>query len=159
MTQWRSWRAEERVSEVVSVNISEGTGEPKRDVGRRKVVAGFGLEGDAHGGDWHRQVSLLAEESIDKMRVKGLEVGPGAFGENMTTRGIELPSLPVGKRLKVGDQVVLEITQIGKVCHKPCAIFFRAGDCVMPGEGVFARVLEGGEVTRGDEIVLLGDEV
>ncbi|MBU4193896.1 MAG: MOSC domain-containing protein [Actinobacteria bacterium] len=121
-------------------------------------MAGFGLEGDAHGGDTHRQVSLLAEESIDRMRAKGLEVGPGAFGENMTTRGIDLASLPVGKRLRVGETVVLEVTQIGKECSEPCAIYYKVGECVMPGEGVFARVLEGGEVSRGDEIVLLGDD-
>jgi len=143
---------------VISVNVSESRGTPKNDVGRRKVVAGFGLEGDAHGGDWHRQVSLLAEESIDRMRAKGLEVGPGAFGENMTTRGIALASLPVGKRLRVGETVVLEVTQIGKECSEPCAIYYKVGECVMPGEGVFARVLEGGKVSRGDEIVLPGDD-
>jgi MOSC domain-containing protein YiiM len=153
------WSLEAQVGKVLSVNISESTGEPKSEVGRSKAVAGFGLEGDAHGGDWHRQVSLLAEESIDKMRAKGLKVSPGAFGENVTTRGIELATLPVGTRLKVGDDVVLEVTQVGKECTEPCAIFFRVGDCVMPREGIFARVLDGGEVARGDEIVLLGDEV
>jgi len=146
------------VGKVISVNVSDNTGESKHDVGRRKVVAGFGLEGDAHGGDTHRQVSLLAEESIDRMRVKGLDVGPGAFGENMTTRGIDLASLPVGERLGVGEAVVLEVTQIGKECSKPCAIYYKVGECVMPGEGVFARVLEGGEIARGDEIVVLNSD-
>ncbi len=144
--------------QVISVNVSEDTGESKHDVGHRKVIAGFGLEGDAHGGDWHRQVSLLAEESIDRMRVKGLEVGPGAFGENMTTRGIDLASLPVGERLGVGETVVLEVTQIGKECSKPCAIYYKVGECVMPGEGIFARVLEGGEIARGDEIKIISHD-
>lgn len=137
---------------VVAVCVSETKGVSKRDVGRARLVEGHGLEGDAHAGPWHRQVSLLAEESIEKMRTKGIDVGPGAFAENITTRGIDLYHLPVGTRLEVGPEVVLEITQIGKECHTGCAIFRQVGECVMPREGIFARVVRGGEIERGDEI-------
>jgi MOSC domain-containing protein YiiM len=117
-----------------------------------------GLADDAHAGAWHRQVSLLAVESIDKMRLMGLDVGPGDFGENLTTRGLDLVSLPVGTRLEVGEETLLEITQIGKECHDRCAIYYQAGDCVMPKEGVFARVLNGGMIEVGDEIRIVDDE-
>ncbi|MCK4507979.1 MAG: MOSC domain-containing protein, partial [Desulfuromonadales bacterium] len=120
-----------------------------------ELQEGFGLVGDAHGGDWHRQVSLLAIESIDKMRAAGLDVGPGDFAENLTTRGIELYSLPIGTRFRVGARVLLEMTQIGKECHDRCAIYHQAGDCVMPKEGVFAIVLEGGPVKTGDAVEIL----
>jgi MOSC domain-containing protein YiiM len=140
---------------VVSVNISEKTGEKKHNIDCSVVVAEHGLADDAHAGDWHRQVSLLATESIDKMRLMGLDVWPGDFAENLTTQGIELVSLPVGTRLRVGAEVVLEVTQIGKECHERCAIYYQAGDCVMPKEGVFARVLEGGRVEIGDRIEVL----
>lgn len=131
-------------SQIIAVCTSKTKGERKSDVGRGNLLAGFGLEGDGHGGDWHRQVSLLALESIDKMRAAGLDVGPGDFAENLTTRGIDLYSLPVGTRLQVGASALLQITQIGKVCHERCAIYHQAGDCVMPREGVFAIVLQGG---------------
>ena len=111
----------------------------------------WGIEGDGHAGVWHRQVSLLAEESIAKMVAKGLDVGPGDFAENITTRGIELPVLPLGTRLELGTALV-EVTQIGKVCHDHCAIYYQAGDCVMPKEGIFVRVLRGGEVAPGDAV-------
>ena len=140
---------------IVSVNISEKTGEKKHDVRCCMALEGHGIEGDAHAGDWHRQVSLLAVESIDKMRLAGLDVWPGDFAENLTTQGIELVSLPVGSRLMVGGRVLLEVTQIGKECSEPCAIYYAAGDCVMPREGIFTRVLEGGEIEVGDDIVLL----
>jgi molybdopterin adenylyltransferase len=142
---------------VVSVNVSARTGERKEPVGRRRLVAGFGLEGDAHGGSWHRQVSLLAAESIDKLRSAGVDLEPGAFGENLTTIGIDLCSLHPGDRLKLGGSVVLEMTQLGKECTEPCAIYHRVGDCVMPREGIFARVLAGGEVVEGDKITVVGD--
>jgi MOSC domain-containing protein YiiM len=138
--------------EIIAVCTSPGKGGRKKDVGSGRLVEGFGLEGDGHGGDWHRQVSLLAMESIDKMLAAGLDVGPGDFAENLTTLGIDLCSLPVGTRLQVGQTALLEITQIGKICHERCAIFYQAGDCVMPKEGIFARVLEGGGVARGDEV-------
>jgi MOSC domain-containing protein YiiM len=138
--------------EIVAVCTSLGKGERKTDVGQGVLVENFGLEGDGHGGDWHRQVSLLAMESIDKMRAAGLDVGPGDFAENLTTQGIGLCTLPVGTRLRVGATAILQITQIGKICHERCAIFYQAGDCVMPKEGIFAVVQRGGEVRRGDRI-------
>ena len=148
----------ETTPKLISVNISEKTGEKKVNVDRCMMLVEHGLQDDAHAGDWHRQVSLLAVESIDKMRLMGLDVGPGDFAENLTTRGIDLVSLPVGTRLKVGTETVLEITQIGKECHERCAIYYQAGDCVMPKEGVFARVLEGGKIEVGDEIRIMDHE-
>lgn len=141
--------------QIVAVCTSTAKGERKVDVGQGELLKGFGLSGDAHGGDWHRQVSLLAIESIDKMRHAGLDVGPGDFAENLTTRGIDLYRLPIGTRLAVGPEAQLEITQIGKICHTRCAIYHQAGDCVMPREGVFAIVIEGGPVGTGDAIVVV----
>ncbi|GAB4276916.1 MAG: MOSC domain-containing protein [Coriobacteriia bacterium] len=142
---------------VVSVNISQKTGVRKTPVGECELVAGHGLAGDAHAGDWHRQVSLLAAESIAKMVDAGLDVEPGDFAENITTEGLDLVSLPVGTRLRVGG-TLLEVSQIGKECHNRCAIYYQAGDCVMPREGIFAVVLEPGEVAVGDEIMLVGSD-
>ncbi|MCX8022690.1 MAG: MOSC domain-containing protein [Syntrophorhabdaceae bacterium] len=140
---------------VLSVNISENKGEKKQNIGRCRIIKGLGLEGDGHAGFMHRQVSLLGEESIKKMRDMGLTVGYGDFAENLTTEGIDLVSLPVGTKLKVGDGVILKISQIGKECHTRCAIFYQVGDCVMPREGVFAEVLTDGEVKVGDEIEVI----
>ncbi|HER44247.1 MAG TPA: MOSC domain-containing protein [Candidatus Eisenbacteria bacterium] len=134
---------------VVSVNISAGKGEMKKPAGRATLRAGHGMEGDAHAGDWHRQVSLLAMEDIEYMRGRGADVSPGDFAENITTRGIDLPSLPIGTRLRIGG-VELEVTQIGKECHRGCAILEQTGECVMPKRGIFARVLKGGEITHED---------
>jgi MOSC domain-containing protein YiiM len=142
--------------QIVAVCTSKEKGERKTDVGQAELQEGFGLVGDAHGGDWHRQVSLLAIESIDKMRAAGLDVGPGDFAENLTTQGVNLYVLPVGTRLRVGDSVLLEMTQIGKECHDRCAIYHQAGDCVMPREGVFATVVSGGLVKSGDRLEVLG---
>ena len=142
--------------QIVAVCTSKEKGERKTDVGQAELQEGFGLVGDAHGGDWHRQVSLLAIESIDKMRAAGLDVGPGDFAENLTTQGVNLYVLPVGTRLRVGDSVLLEMTQIGKECHDRCAIYHQAGDCVMPREGVFATVVSGGLVKSGDRLKVLG---
>lgn len=139
-------------SRVIAINISEKKGMKKKDVGRAYVKENYGIENDAHAGDWHRQISLLAMESIDKMKQKGLNVDPGSFAENITTEGIDLPSLPIGTTLLIGDEVVLEITQLGKVCHDRCAIYYQAGDCVMPREGIFAKVIKSGWVEKGDEI-------
>jgi MOSC domain-containing protein YiiM len=139
------------IGEIIAVCTSEAKGTRKRNVGQARLMPNHGLEGDAHAGDWHRQVSLLAQESIDKMRAAGLNVGPGAFAENLTTKGIDLPALPIGTRLLVGD-TEMEVTQIGKVCHTKCAIFYLAGDCVMPREGIFAKVLAEGTVKVGDRI-------
>ena len=140
---------------IVAVCTSKAKGERKKDVGQGTLEEGFGLTGDAHGGDWHRQVSLLAMESIEKMRAAGLDVGPGDFAENLTTQGVDLYSLPIGTKLRVGDGALLEITQIGKECHDRCAIYHQAGDCVMPREGVFATVVKGGDVKSGDPVVVL----
>lgn len=143
---------------VIAVCTSPGKGERKRDVGQGTLVENFGLQGDGHGGDWHRQVSLLGMESIGKMRAAGLDVGPGDFAENLTTEGIDLCALPVGTVLKVGETALLEITQIGKICHDRCAIYYQAGDCVMPKEGIFARVTRGGEVARGAAVEVVAPE-
>jgi MOSC domain-containing protein YiiM len=143
---------------VVAVNISETTGTPKRNVGNAEVLMGFGIRDDAHGGDWHRQVSLLAEESILAMRQLGLEVGWGDFAENITTRGLNLAGLPVGTRLRIGSSAILEVTQIGKECHTRCSVYDQAGTCIMPTEGVFAKVLAGGHVRVGDTVEVMGNE-
>lgn len=141
---------------IVAVCVSAGKGERKVNVGSCLLRENHGLAGDGHAGEWHRQVSLLAEESIAKMQAAGLDVGAGDFAENLTTRGIDLPSLPIGTRLRVGDEALLEITQIGKECHQRCAIYYQAGDCVMPREGIFAVVLHGGLVKCGDPVVVEG---
>jgi MOSC domain-containing protein YiiM len=138
-------------AEVVAVCISVNKGERKTPVAQVELRENHGIVGDAHAGEWHRQVSLLARESIEKMQRMGLDVDAGDFAENITTLGIDLPSLPIGTRLTVGE-VLIEVTQIGKECHTRCAIFYQAGDCVMPKEGIFARVLRGGIVKPGDTI-------
>jgi cyclic pyranopterin phosphate synthase len=134
---------------VVSVNISAAKGERKKSTDAVTLRAQHGIEGDAHAGEWHRQVSLLAQESIDKMTAAGLDVGPGDFAENITTSGIDVDTLPLYTTLELGEALV-EVTQIGKECHSRCAIFHQAGDCVMPREGIFVRVLRGGRVAPGD---------
>jgi MOSC domain-containing protein YiiM len=143
---------------IVAINTSPAKGTRKTNVGKSRLVPGFGIEADGHAGDWHRQVSLLAMESVEKMVRMGLKVGPGDFAENITTRGLDLLSLPIGTRFRMGPQALLEVTQIGKECHTRCAIFYQAGDCVMPKEGIFARVLKGGEIQVGDEILVLGGD-
>lgn len=140
---------------VVAISASKDKGTRKTNVPEAILRREHGLEGDAHAGDWHRQVSLLAVESIRRMQEKGLSVGPGDFAENITTEGIDLVGLPIGTRLMIGQAVLLEVTQIGKVCHSRCAIYYQAGDCVMPREGIFARVLEGGRVVAGDPVKVL----
>ncbi|MDD3654889.1 MAG: MOSC domain-containing protein [Desulfotomaculaceae bacterium] len=137
---------------IKAVCTSEKTGMRKKNIDEGLLVQEHGLLGDAHAGEWHRQVSLLAMESINKMRALGLDVGPGDFAENLTTEGIDLVNLPIGTRLKIGQEVIGEVTQIGKVCHTHCAIYYQAGDCVMPKEGIFIRVLNGGKVKVNDEI-------
>lgn len=140
--------------QVVSVCTSENTGERKTPVERVLLKEQHGIAGDAHAGSWHRQVSLLAMESIEKMKALGLDVGPGDFAENIATRGIDLVSLPIGTRMYIGSALV-EVTQIGKECHTRCAIYHQAGDCVMPKEGIFVKVLEGGSVEPGSLISVL----
>jgi MOSC domain-containing protein YiiM len=143
------------IGKVLRVSISEEKGVPKTNVPEVHLVEEWGVEGDAHAGFWHRQVSLLAAESIEKMREKGLEVGPGDFAENITTEGMDLVGLPVGTRLRVGSEVILEVSQIGKECHTGCAIFKEVGSCIMPKEGIFAKVIKGGKVRPGDPIWVL----
>ncbi len=142
------------VGAVVAISISEQRGVPKTNVPSALLVRDWGIQGDAHAGKWHRQVSILALESIEKMRAKGLEVDPGAFAENITTQFVDIPHLHVGDRLRIGE-TELEITQIGKECHSRCAIFEAAGDCVMPREGVFGRVTVGGQIHVGDPVCVL----
>lgn len=141
---------------VLAVNISEEKGTKKTNIYRCVALKDFGLKGDAHGGPWHRQVSLLANESIEKMRAKGLNVGYGDFAENITTQGIDLVNLPLGTKIRIGERVILRVTQIGKECHERCAIYYQAGECVMPKEGIFAEVISEGEVKVGDEIWVEG---
>ena len=143
------------IMKVLAVSISKTKGVKKTNVDSARLLTGHGLEGDAHAGDWHRQVSLLAQESIDKMKALGAEVSAGDFAENITTQGLELPTLAVGTRLAIGPDAVLELTQIGKECHRGCAIMQAVGTCVMPTEGVFFKVLRDGEVKPGDEVRIL----
>ncbi len=139
---------------VLAVCISENKGERKKPVCEVSVRENHGIVGDAHAGDWHRQISLLAMESINKMRDKGLDVTTGDFAENITTEGIELPSLPIGTRLAIGETLT-EVTQIGKECHTRCAIYHQAGDCVMPREGIFVKVIRGGTIRCDDRIEIV----
>jgi molybdopterin adenylyltransferase len=139
---------------VLAVNISDDKGTKKTNVQKCSLLKDFGLEGDAHAGPWHRQVSLLANESIEKMKAMGLKVGYGDFAENITTEGVDLVHLPIGTKIRIGDSVHLRVTQIGKECHERCAIYYQAGDCVMPKEGIFAEVVSEGEVKVGDEIII-----
>jgi MOSC domain-containing protein YiiM len=139
---------------VLAVNISDNKGTRKANVQSCAVLQDFGLKGDAHAGPWHRQVSLLANESIEKMKALGLKVGYGDFAENITTEGIDLVHLPIGTIIHIGDTVALEVTQIGKVCHDRCAIYYQAGDCVMPKEGIFGKVVTEGDIKVGDEIII-----
>ncbi|MGI6367709.1 MAG: MOSC domain-containing protein [Anaerolineae bacterium] len=145
----------EQTGTVIAVSISDRTGVPKDPIPEGTLKVDWGIVGDAHAGDWHRQVSLLAMESIEKMQAKGLDVHPGSFAENITTRGLVLYELPIGTRLRLGTALA-EVTQIGKICHSRCAIYRLAGDCVMPREGIFVRILEPGTVSAGSPIVVLG---
>lgn len=137
---------------VIAVNISEKKGVPKKTIEQGEFRVDHGLVGDAHAGNWHRQVSLLGIESINKMKALGIEgLCTGKFAENLTTEGLELWKLPVGTKLKIGD-TLQEVTQIGKECHQKCAIFHQVGNCVMPTEGIFTKVLKNGVIKAGDEI-------
>jgi MOSC domain-containing protein YiiM len=144
---------------VVSVNLSQRKTVRKTRGNSGTLIFDRGFLGDAHAGDWHRQVSLLGQESIDKMVAEGLSVGPGDFAENITTSGIDLPALPIGSTIRIGASAALEVSQIGKVCHTKCAIYYQAGDCVMPRDGLFAVVRAAGEVRVGDpiDVLTLGD--
>lgn len=149
--------AEETAGKIVAISISKKRGIPKSNVPSAKLIEDFGIEGDVHAGKWHRQVSFLAVESIDKMRKAGLpKLRPGAFAENITTEFIDIPHLKIGSRVKIGKDAELEITQIGKECHTKCAIFVKVGDCVMPREGIFAKVIKAGEIYSGDQVIVKG---
>ena len=140
---------------IVAVSISKKKGEKKINVSQAQLIPDHGLDEDAHAGDWHRQVSLLDIQSIAKIRDKGLDVDPGNFAENITTEGLRLWELPIGTRMRLGLDVLVEVTQIGKECHNRCAIFHQVGDCVMPREGIFAKVLKPGTIRPGDGIAVL----
>ena len=140
---------------VLATCISEKKGTRKHPVPQISISENYGIIGDAHAGNWHRQISLLADESVEKMRRMGAELQPGDFAENILTKGVDLKSLPVGTRLQIGE-TVLEVTQIGKECHHDCEIKQLTGKCVMPTEGIFAVVKKGGVIKPGDEIVIGG---
>ncbi len=143
------------MAQVIGINISEKKGVPKTTIDEGEFIVDFGLKGDAHGGNWHRQVSFLGQESIDKMTELGIKgLCTGKFAENITTKGITLYTLPIGTRLTIGE-VEFEVTQIGKECHQKCAIYHQIGDCIMPKEGIFAKVIRGGKVKKGDRIDIL----
>lgn len=144
---------------IVSIAISKKKGTRKVQVEEASLVQDHGLEGDAHAGPWHRQVSLLAVESIERARKQGLDVTFGDFAENIATSGIDWQEVPVGTHVRLGDSALVEITQIGKECHNKCAIYYLAGDCIMPREGIFARVLKGGKICCGDVVHIIGKEL
>ncbi len=137
---------------IISLAVSKKKGTRKKIVEEALLIQNHGIEGDAHAGPWHRQVSFLAAESIEKARSQGLDVTFGDFAENIATSGIDWQKIPVGTQLRLGDTVLVEVTQIGKECHTRCAIYYKAGDCIMPKEGIFARVLKGGRIRPGDTI-------
>ena len=145
------------MGKVLAVCISEKKGTEKQNVGSAKFIEDWGIENDSHAGKWHRQVSLLSHEKIEAFRARGAEVIDGAFGENLVVEGIDFRSLPVGTKFRCND-VVLELTQIGKECHSGCAIFQKMGECIMPREGVFSRVHHGGVISVGDELEILEEE-
>jgi len=146
------------MSKIIAVCTSQKKGTKKQAVASGTLRENYGLNGDAHAdSETHRQVSLLAKESIDKLRGLGLDVGPCVFDETLTTEGIDIVSLPVGTRLSVGKEIILEISQLGKECHSRCAIYNLTGTCIMPEEGVFARVIHGGLVKAGDSIKVKRD--
>jgi MOSC domain-containing protein YiiM len=140
---------------VTSIATSKKKGTRKTPVSSVVLIKDHGIEGDAHAGPWHRQVSLLATEDIQYMQAKGVDVDFGDFAENIATIGIDLPELPIGSRLRLGKKVLLEITQIGKECHNKCAIYYQAGDCIMPKKGIFARVITGGTISCDDDIQVI----
>jgi len=142
---------------IRAISVSKERGTPKVNVPQADLKADFGIVGDAHAGNRHRQVSLLAIESIDRIVAEGVKVSPGDFAENITTEGIDLPALKVGGKLRVGSSIELEVTQLGKRCHGRCRIFEKVGDCIMPREGVFAKVTRPGRVKVGDIIEIVND--
>lgn len=140
------------MGKIIAICISEKRGTVKKNIGECNIIEGFGLENDAHGGDWHRQVSLLSYNKVLDFNANGGDVHDGDFGENLLVEGIDFKTLPIGTQFKCND-VVLELTQVGKKCHSHCEIFHRVGDCIMPREGVFAKVIHGGKIKVGDELI------
>ncbi|OOM15938.1 MOSC domain-containing protein [Clostridium saccharobutylicum] len=140
------------MGKIIAICISEKRGTEKKNIGECNVVEGFGLENDAHGGNWHRQVSLLSYDKVLEFNDKGGAVEDGAFGENILVEGIDFKTLPIGTLFKCND-VILELTQVGKECHAHCEIYKRVGDCIMPREGVFSKVIHGGKIKVGDELI------
>lgn len=145
------------MGKVIAVCTSPGKGTQKQNVGEAVFLADYGIKGDAHAGKWHRQVSLLSYDKIQQFRLRGAQVEDGAFGENLVVEGIDFRILPVGTRLSCSE-VILEVTQIGKECHHGCQIFQKMGDCIMPREGIFSRVIRGGIIRVGDEMKVMKDE-
>lgn len=137
---------------IVSIAVSRTKGTIKKCVQQAELIEKHGIKDDAHAGDWHRQLSFLASESIENASSEAFKLNFGDFAENIATTGIDWKNQPVGQMFKLGDKALVEITQIGKECHKKCAIFYRTGDCIMPKEGVFAKILKGGEIKVGDKI-------
>ncbi|MBZ0203680.1 MAG: MOSC domain-containing protein [Ignavibacteria bacterium] len=141
---------------ILAISVSKRKGTPKSNVDSVRLIEDYGIENDAHAGKWHRQVSFLAIESIQRMRDKGLpKLRPGAFAENLTTEFIDLPQLKIGSVVKIGSEAELEITQIGKECHAKCAIYYKVGDCVMPSDGIFGIVIKGGIISKDDEVIVI----
>lgn len=145
------------MGEIKAICISEKRGTQKKEIPEAQILEDWGIEGDAHGGKWHRQISLLAVEKIEDFRARGAEIDYGAFGENLIVEGYDLRALPVGTRFKIGE-VLLELTQIGKECHSHCEIYKKMGDCIMPREGVFTKVLHGGHIQKDDKIEMIPPE-
>jgi MOSC domain-containing protein YiiM len=143
------------MKKIVSLAISKKKGTRKTTVEKVKVIKDHGILGDAHAGPWERQVSFLAAEQIQEARARGLQVDFGDFAENVATEGVNWKALPLGTRVRLGQEVVVEITKIGKECHKKCAIYYQAGDCIMPREGVFAKVIDGGTLHCGDAVEIV----
>jgi TatD DNase family protein len=148
---------ENKMGKVIAVCISEKKGTQKVNIKEAKFIENFGIENDAHAGNWHRQVSLISKEKIDAFKARGAEVLDGAFGENLIVEGYDFKNLPIGTVFQCND-VVLEMTQIGKECHSHCEIYKKVGDCIMPREGVFAVVKHGGTISVGDEMFLLNNK-
>jgi len=142
---------------IRAISVSKEKGTQKNNVPSAELQAGFGITGDAHAGNWDRQVSLLGIECIEKLSAKGLDIPPGGFAENITTEGIDLEGLKISSKLRLGANVEIEITQFGKQCHGHCKIFEQIGDCIMPREGVFAKVIRGGLINTGDIIEVVAD--
>lgn len=142
------------MGKVMAINISENKGTQKKNIHSARLIENFGIENDAHAGNWHRQVSLLSYEKIEEFKAKGASIQDGSFGENLIISGYDLKTLPIGTQLRCGE-VLLEVTQIGKSCHSRCEIYKIMGDCIMPREGIFAKVLHGGVITEGDDIEVI----